>query len=94
MSRQDKIGKHKTMMYKDNDYLCIKYHNTDVVKFNDLEIILNHGGWLTNTTKTRMNQAAWQYDLDYRVYQEDFVWFVLFQDKKHLFDDNKLTLKR
>ena len=34
MGRNDTVGKHKTLVYQTDDYTCVKYHNTDVVKFN------------------------------------------------------------
>lgn len=45
----------------------VKYHRTNVVKFNEDVIILNTGGWFTLTTKQRMNQTAEEYGLDFRV---------------------------
>ena len=76
MSRQDQIGKHATSIYTDNGYTCIKYHATDVVKFNSEKIILNSNGWQTTTTKTRMNQTSNQFGLGFYVSQKDFEWFV------------------
>lgn len=54
------------------------YHNTDVVIWdqNTGEVTLNSGGWMTNTTKTRMNQAANEYGLGFGVYQQKFDWYV------------------
>jgi len=75
-----KVGSHKTSIITENGMTKVIYHNTPVVSFNDKEIILNSGGWLTNTTKTRMNQAANQYNLGYNVYQEKKVWYVSLKD--------------
>lgn len=55
-----------TSVYEDQGDICIRYHATEVVRFNGKRIILNGGGWRTNTTKTRMNQAANQYGLGYQ----------------------------
>ena len=38
--------------------------------------MLDTCGWKSATTKTRMNQAANQFGLPYRVYQKDYVWYV------------------
>ena len=54
----------------------IRYHQTAVVKFTGKQVILDSGGWRTATTKTRMNQASNQFDLNYGVYQENGDWFV------------------
>jgi len=76
MARNDKVGTHKTHIYTSDGYTCIRYHSTEVVRFNTDEIILNSGGWATVTTKLRMNQASYQFDLGFYVRQKDFEWFV------------------
>lgn len=93
MAQQHKVGAHKTLIYTDDEgYVCVKYHSTDVVKYNNDYIILNTGGYNTNTTKTRMNQASYQFNLGYRVYQKDWEWYVEYRE--HLFHmvDNRITL--
>jgi len=76
MAQQNRIGTHKTKIYREGEYTKVKYHNTDVVSFNDKEIILKTGGYKTNTTKTRMNQTSRQFNLGFNVYQKDFEWYV------------------
>lgn len=77
MTQINKVGKVSTCIYGDNGYINVRYHSTIVTKFNDSEIILNSGGWLTYTTKSRMNQVSNQFDLGYQVYQDDFTWYVV-----------------
>lgn len=77
MSQQTKIGKHATNIYTEDGFTRVRYHSTEVVKFNEREIILNSGGWSTNTTKTRINQAAATFALDIYVFQKAFQWFVV-----------------
>ena len=60
----------------DEGYRTVFYHNTPVVRFNSNEVILNDGGWRTNTTKTRMNQTSRNYGLGFNVFQKDYAWFV------------------
>lgn len=88
MSQQHQIGAHKTNIFQNDGYTCIRYHRTNVVKFNNNEIILNSGGWWTSTTKTRMNQASNQFGLGFRVFQKNFAWFVDFQGQTIDFEDN------
>jgi hypothetical protein len=76
MAQQNRIGTHKTTIYAEGGYAKVKYHNTDVVSFNDKEIILNTDGWRTPTTKTRMNQTSRQFNLGFNVYQKDWEWYV------------------
>lgn len=53
----------------DNGFTIIRYHKTDVVQFNESQIILDNGGWHTATTAARMNQSSNQFNLGYRVYR-------------------------
>ena len=84
MSQTQVVRGVATSIREEDGMTCVRYHNTDVVKFNDKEIILNSDGWRTNTTRTRMHQAASQFRLGFRVYQKDYKWFV---------DFNNLTLE-
>lgn len=54
----------------------VKYHNTVVVKFDYEKIILDNGGYMTATTKRRMNQAAETFRLGYKVRQIKGDWYV------------------
>ena len=81
MTQQQTVGTHRTTVARDDDVLMVTYHNTVVVKVtNNRYVTLNTGGWYTNTTKTRMNQASNQYSLRYSVYQVDFAWYVSIGD--------------
>jgi len=71
----------------------VRYHSTDVVSFDDETITLRSGGWQTNTTKTRMNQASNQFSLGFSVYQKDYEWFVDFNGETLNFEDG-MTLER
>ena len=87
------IGNHKTNVINDNKVTMVCYHNTPVVKITDDEIILNSGGWLTATTKRRMNQASLQYNLGFAVYQVNFSWYVDYKGDTIPFEDG-LRLKK
>lgn len=87
MSQQSRIGRTATSIYTENGFTSVRYHSTEVVKFNHEKIILNTGGWHTFTTKTRMNQASRQFDLGYSVSQKNYEWFVSFKGKSLPFVD-------
>jgi hypothetical protein len=76
MARTNKVGEHKTAIYQSDGYTCIRYHSTEVVKFNTDEIMLNSGGWQTKTTKSRMNKVSDAFQLGFRVSQRHGEWFV------------------
>ena len=85
MSRYDTVGTHKTTIATDiidnNKVLMVTYHNTVVVKVtNNRYVTLNTGGWYSDTTKRRMNQASRQYGLRFHVYQVDYAWYVSIKD--------------
>ena len=71
-----RVSKNNTTIKSADGWTVVTLHGTDVVKFNDKEIILNTGGWKTVTTKARMNQVSNQFGLGYSVYQEDGTWYV------------------
>ena len=76
------IGTHRTTITnlpinKEQSRLIVTFHNTAVVQVvNDRYVILNSGGWLTPTTKRRMNQASEVYRLNYLVFQKGWTWYV------------------
>ena len=61
---------------------------------NAERIILRTGGWKTVTTKTRMNQAASEFNLGFMVSQEDYAWFVRYGDKVLPFEGNEFVIPR
>ena len=87
MPRMDRIGKTATTVATENGVTRVTYHKTVVVKFDPGHIVLDSGGWLTMTTKNRMNQASNQFDLGYAVFQEKGRWYVQHGDYTHEFFD-------
>lgn len=75
-NRSNTIGKIATNVYSEDGWTHIRYHQTVVVRFNERFIILDSGGWSTNTTKTRINQASGQFELKLQVFQVDWSWIV------------------
>ena len=76
MAQQHKIGTHATTVAASKGTLRVTYHSTVIVEISGDTVTLNSGGWRTSTTKTRINQAAHQFDLGFQVIQKDFQWFV------------------
>jgi hypothetical protein len=80
MAQQMKVGKHKTRIVRDNGVTSCYYHNTRVASIDHLtgKITLNSGGYMTNTTKTRINQFLAEYCglANTKVYQKDYNWYV------------------
>jgi len=76
MSRITGLGRN-TRITRDNEETAVVLHGTSVVRVSHAGIVtLDSGGYRTFTTKARMNQAAWELRLGYRVYQDDYSWFV------------------
>ena len=88
------IGTHRTTttnipLNNEQSRLIVTFHNTAVVQVvNDRYVVLNSGGWLTPTTKRRMNQASEVYRLNYIVYQKGWVWDVKTPSTTAEFVDN------
>lgn len=101
MSQLYKLSKYKTKIIHEDDWTLVKLFDTFVVAFNEEWIVLNTGGWRTQTTKNRMNQASNQFKLGYQVRQEGGKWGVyLWKDsfsfpyKAIAFNKDPLFLKR
>lgn len=83
-----------TNIYTSNGRTQVFYHGTCVVEFDSMRITLRTGGWRSATTKTRMNQAANQFDLGYHVYQKDHDWYVSRENTVLEFNGDTLTMPR
>jgi hypothetical protein len=73
---QDGRNKVHTTVRNEGADTIVRYHDTDIVRFNHDYVWLNTGGFNTATTKRRINQAAEKYDLGFWVYQKDHEWFI------------------
>ena len=93
MAQMQTVGTHKTNIVTLEGLTSVIYHNTAVVQFNRDKIILNSDGWETATTKTRMNQASYQYSLGFDVYQVDFSWYVNYKGETIPFTDGMILKK-
>ncbi len=79
MTQLQKLGKaNTTVINHSNGATSVILYKTEVVMFKpDGYITLDSGGWKTDTTRNRMNQASNQFNLGYRVYQKEGAWYVL-----------------
>ena len=91
--RRKHIGSHKTRVDKNDNVIRVRYWNTDVVTVGPEFIVLDNGGYWTNTTKRRMNQASEEYGLGYHVFQKKGDWFVEYGNKTLPFS-NGMKIKR
>ena len=95
MSQQNKLGSgHTTIKTDKSGITTVTFWNTDIVRFDSKTITLNSGGYQTATTKTRMNQASSQFNLGYTVAQENYKWYVYFQDRKFIFNDGMILNRK
>ena len=83
-NKEDRPIDNNTRVIKQEHYIAIKLHNTEIIKyFPDGRIRLNSGGWLTITTRDRMNKYS-----PIQVYTNKRVWYATFNDKTYLYQDN------
>lgn len=92
MYSHPKIGKTATKVYKngengDNDIEVI-YHSTSIVTVKNGIVTLNNGGWMSSTTKKRMNQTSRAFDLGFYVYQKNNEWLVTIGDETIPFEED------
>jgi hypothetical protein len=84
----------ETKKFFDGTHNVVTYRGTPVVRWNDDEIILNTGGWETHTTKSRMNEVSQRYDLGFRVEQENFDWFLVYEGERMPFIAQEVRIRR
>ncbi len=65
--------KNNTLRIETETGYKIRLHNTDIIEYQNEDIILNSGGWQTRTTKERLNEY-----LPYGMYisQKNYEWTV------------------
>lgn len=91
----NELGGVGTSTRHDNGWQTVRYHDTDVFKYNPSTktLILNNGGWMTNTTKKRMNQAMKEYGIEGDVYQKNYEWFLRLNGQVYDFKQDTLEVK-
>ena len=70
-TRKRKLANNTYLTVREDGGFGIKLHNTEVVIHYPDRVVLDSGGWLTVTTKSRMNEF-----IDLRIYQDNYDWFV------------------
>jgi len=88
------VTSYKTEVRSEGGYTIVKLYDTDILKINSDEIILNSGGFLTKSTKDRLNDFSKEKGLEYNVFQRDKVWYVSFRGKTIPFYDNMVLNKK
>lgn len=93
-NRTNQLGVHATNTFVENGKTKVVYHSTPIAVFDHVSIALDTGGWMSASTKMRMNQASKQFDLGFAVFQKDFKWFVQYDGATIPFKDNTVKFKR
>ena len=84
------LSKRDTVNVKDSE-IVVLLHGTDIVTIDreKMSLRLNHGGWTTVTTKSRMNAILSHLGLS-TIYQKDFYWYMGVNGQPY---KNGLTIK-
>ena len=54
-----RVGHNTSVERRGDDRIAVRYHYTDVVTYNrDGSVILDNGGWATNTTRERLRSFS------------------------------------
>lgn len=69
-------GKTATTVAEVDGWMVCTYHDTAVARWKGNRVILNSGGYLTATTKRRMNEVGDYYGLSFVVFSVKKKWFV------------------
>ena len=76
MPSMNKLSTYCTTIARCADLVAVTYHNTQIVAFDDRNIVLRTGGWDSVTTRRKMNQASNQFGLGFSVYRKDGASYV------------------
>lgn len=89
-------GYNTTICPQPNGNIIVTYYKTQIVKVFSKSIELDNGGYITHTTKKKMNQVSEQLDLGFKVFQRGLEWFVSLpnSDKSIPFQNGKVTFNR
>ena len=77
---------YKTSIFNEHGVTNLIHHNTVIVRHNHLEqtVELDSGGWLSKTTKDRINAYFNENNLEqFGVFQKDFAWWILTPKNTH-----------
>lgn len=80
--------------FKEDEWDKVVYHSTVIAKWNDDEIILNNGGWITHSTVSNMNKASKENDLGFEVKIKNKEMFVKYKGDEISFEGKTVTLER
>lgn len=76
-----------TYLRKEGSQFIVKYHDTDIVKFiDDSKVELNTSGYLTPTTKNRLNDFS-----PARISQKGGIWYVYSNGTKVAYHDGMIV---
>jgi len=94
MAQTKRISGVATDVFNDGSDTVVKLYQTEVVRWNSKRIVLNNGGYVTATTKRRMNQTSNEFNLEYSVYSKSGEMLVDWQGKTVAFEFGTATLER
>ena len=89
-----KVVKKATSYREEGNSVIFTLYHTPIVTVRKHEIILNHGGYMTVTTKRRMNEISQELGLKYGVHQSKGKWYVYYMGFDVAFEGNKIRLYR
>jgi len=70
------ITLNNTMVYTEDGKTNVKHFQTVIVSFDEKIVTLRNNGYLTYTTKLRLNQTASEFGLPFDVFQKNRQWFI------------------
>jgi hypothetical protein len=85
--RESKKLGNNTIVHKiDEGTVAIKYHNTNILKINQENVVtISTGGWETTTTKDRLNQFLGC--RGFGIFQKKGIWYIRGNDETVEYED-------
>ena len=82
-----------TSIREENGDTIVRFHDTDVVTFNDTCIYLNTDGFKTSMNKTRINQIAHDFSLGFEIRQKKGMWIVRIKGSDYIYVPGRRSWK-
>lgn len=94
MTDMNHIPSNNTVWDGDRSNGFIYLHKTKIAEWTPDKITLNHGGYMTKTTKDRLNQVSNVLGLGFKVHQSKGDWFVTTKDEETMWEGRQFEILR
>lgn len=86
ISKEKNFSGGNTTVTNENGVTTVLLHGNKIAEVTDTSITLFDGGYRSNTTKSRLNAILQGHGNGERIFQQDYVWYIMIGGKKVEFE--------